>query len=211
MIEMENNIQSLMTENEALRQRVFELEKSLAIQQHREISLHKEYNFFRRFIDEAPLLLWQSNTSGEAVYCNKSWLNFVGLDLTDVLSGGWRKAIHIDDWTEYNSVYQNAARHHIPFTREYRLKNRGGQYSWMIDMGKPILDKEGKFQGYIGASCDITEHKRRDQELEIQDLLVLIDTLQTNLRSAVSCIPEKDRSQIENVRSFKWCLEWRRK
>jgi hypothetical protein len=53
--------------------------------------------------------------------------------------------------------------------------------------------------------------KIRDQELEIQDLLVLIDTLQTNLRSAVSCIPEKDRSQIENVRSFKWCLEWRRK
>jgi hypothetical protein len=53
--------------------------------------------------------------------------------------------------------------------------------------------------------------KIRDQELEIQDLLVLIDTLQTNLRSAVSCIPEKDRGQIENVRSFKWCLEWRKK
>lgn len=52
--------------------------------------------------------------------------------------------------------------------------------------------------------------KIRDQELEIQDLLVLIDTLQTNLRSAVSCIPEQDRSQIENVRSFKWCLNWRR-
>ena len=49
-----------------------------------------------------------------------------------------------------------------------------------------------------------------DQSLEIEELLVLIDTLQTNLRSAVSCIPEKDREQVENTRSFKWCLEWRK-
>ena len=52
--------------------------------------------------------------------------------------------------------------------------------------------------------------KIRDQGLEIEDLLVVIDTLQTNLRSAVSCIPEKDRGQVENTRSFKWCLEWRK-
>ena len=169
MIEIENNIRSLMIENEALRQRVFELEKNLVAQQYKETSLHKEYGFFQRFIDEAPGLLWQSNTSGEAVYCNKSWLNFVGLELTEVLSGGWRKAIHNDDWTEYSRVYQNAVRHHSPFTREYRLKKRCGQYSWMIDTGRPIFDKEGKFQGYVGASFDITEHKRRDQELEMSE------------------------------------------
>ena len=53
--------------------------------------------------------------------------------------------------------------------------------------------------------------KIRDQSVEIKDLLVLIDTLQANLISAVSCVPKKDRGQLESSRSFKWCLEWRRK
>jgi hypothetical protein len=44
---------------------------------------------------------------------------------------------------------------------------------------------------------------------QIEELQVLIDTLQTNLRSAVSLIDTSKRSQITNVQSYKWCANWR--
>ena len=48
-----------------------------------------------------------------------------------------------------------------------------------------------------------------DQKSQIADLLVLIDTLQTNLRSATSVIPEEKKASIVDVQSYKWSLNWR--
>ena len=48
------------------------------------------------------------------------------------------------------------------------------------------------------------------KEKEIEELLVLIDTLQTNLRSAVTHIPEEDKTKITDVQSYKWCINWRK-
>lgn len=44
---------------------------------------------------------------------------------------------------------------------------------------------------------------------EREDLLVLIDTLQTNLRAATSYLNDAQRREIESVQSFKWSLNWR--
>jgi hypothetical protein len=44
---------------------------------------------------------------------------------------------------------------------------------------------------------------------EISDLMVLIDTLQSNLRSAVSQLPDDKVGSITNVQSYKWCLNWK--
>jgi hypothetical protein len=47
------------------------------------------------------------------------------------------------------------------------------------------------------------------QEKQIVELYVVIDTLQTNLRSAVSHLPEQDKEKIINVQSYKWCSNWK--
>jgi len=47
------------------------------------------------------------------------------------------------------------------------------------------------------------------QQKQIAELYVVIDTLQTNLRSAVSHIPEEDKTKTTNVQSYKWCMNWK--
>jgi hypothetical protein len=42
---------------------------------------------------------------------------------------------------------------------------------------------------------------------QIQDLYVLIDTLQTNLRSTTSYLNDEQKREI-NTRSYKWCMKW---
>ena len=46
-------------------------------------------------------------------------------------------------------------------------------------------------------------------ESKVSELNVLIDTLQTNLRSAVSQLDENKKESIVNVQSYKWCVNWR--
>lgn len=53
------------------------------------------------------------------------------------------------------------------------------------------------------------EKQIHNLQREREDLLVLIDTLQTNLRAAVSHLSDDDREKVENVQSFKWSLNWR--
>ena len=47
------------------------------------------------------------------------------------------------------------------------------------------------------------------QQKQINELYVVIDTLQTNLRSAVAEIREIDRKKITKVRSYQWCSNWK--
>ena len=46
-------------------------------------------------------------------------------------------------------------------------------------------------------------------EKEISELCVVIDTLQTNLRSTISELDEDKRARIESVQSCKWCMNWK--
>jgi hypothetical protein len=51
-----------------------------------------------------------------------------------------------------------------------------------------------------------------DVKHEINDLLVLIDTLQANLRSAMSALEKADPKAAESiagVQSYKWVSKWR--
>ena len=47
------------------------------------------------------------------------------------------------------------------------------------------------------------------KDKQISDLYALIDTLQTNLRTAVYYIPEEDKEKVTNVQSYKWCMNWK--
>lgn len=47
-----------------------------------------------------------------------------------------------------------------------------------------------------------------NKDHEIQELHVIIDTLQTNLRSVLSYLDEDQAKEIKRVPSMKWCVEW---
>ena len=46
------------------------------------------------------------------------------------------------------------------------------------------------------------------KDKQIAELYVVIDTLQTNLRSAVSYLSEEQMKNVEN-HSYRWCSNWK--
>ncbi|HNQ90067.1 MAG TPA: PAS domain S-box protein [Verrucomicrobiota bacterium] len=50
---------------------------------------------------------------------------------------------------------------------EYRIRSRDGAYKWVLDRGKVIVrSPEGKAQRLIGTISDVTDRKRREQQLQ---------------------------------------------
>lgn len=47
-----------------------------------------------------------------------------------------------------------------------------------------------------------------NKDKQIAELYVLIDTLQTNLRTATTYLSAEDQEKITNVQSYKWCMNW---
>ena len=47
-----------------------------------------------------------------------------------------------------------------------------------------------------------------NKDKQIAELYVLIDTLQTNLRTATTYLSAEDQEKITKVQSYKWCMNW---
>ncbi|MDZ7736124.1 MAG: PAS domain S-box protein [Gammaproteobacteria bacterium] len=121
----------------------------------------------RQVADEAPVILWMTGADGHHHYFNSRWREFTGLDNTDDPEGKvWLDALHPDDRDQCVQQILAALSEHKPIKLTYRLRNRDGEYRWMLDRSRPCYADNGNFRGYVGAVVDISEQKKAETELE---------------------------------------------
>ena len=120
---------------------------------------------FRFVADIVPFLIWMSDADKRCTYVNASWTAFTGRSLEAVLRDGWRDSIHPDDLPPRLEVMTAKFERREPFTAEYRLKRRDGEYRWVLDTAIPLFALDGALTGYVGSSVDITERKQLEESL----------------------------------------------
>ena len=54
-----------------------------------------------------------------------------------------------------------------PFSLEYRLRRHDGEYPWLLAVGRPFLDINGEFIGYLGACFDVSERHAAAEQLRL--------------------------------------------
>jgi PAS domain S-box-containing protein len=123
---------------------------------------------FRTMANEAPLFVWVTDENLQTTYLNKAGLDYFDLDESIKMPQlSWKKFIHPDDLERVLATMHEAARLHLSYTLEMRLKNgSNGEYRWFLDKGAPRYCNE-KFTGFVGTSLDI--HDRREAEKELED------------------------------------------
>ncbi|MBP8309412.1 MAG: response regulator [Burkholderiaceae bacterium] len=67
---------------------------------------------------------------------------------------------------------------------EYQLQAADGRLHWVSTSGDPLIDSEGRFQGYRGTGKDITERKR--SQAQIAENLRLIEALLESIPDAIA-------------------------
>ncbi|WP_266368244.1 PAS domain-containing protein [Tellurirhabdus rosea] len=125
--------------------------------------------YVKTFIDHAPVILWITNPDGYCVYLNEKWYEYTGQSIEEAVGRGWLNSVHPEDLSRTGDIFQEAISAQKTFRSEYRLRDRFGNYRWMLDAGSPKFDSEGQYEGFAGTVIDIHDRKlaeSRQQESE---------------------------------------------
>lgn len=68
--------------------------------------------------------------------------------------------VHADDRLLITTQFQQHAPDCLPFTVEYRLRTRLGDYRWVRDSAVPKYTEQGDYEGYVIATADIHDWKK---------------------------------------------------
>ncbi len=129
--------------------------------------LRKARDYYLMLFEDFPAMIWRSTPDGTCDYKNKTWLEFTGKSLHEVLANGWIDCVHSDDQSFAKDLYQACFDERKPISLRYRLRRHDGEYRWITDFGQPYNDLDGKFAGYVGVCLEVHETVERQREMEI--------------------------------------------
>jgi len=129
-----------------------------------------------RLSSESPAILWLSDETGIPRTGNGRAFEFLGLPAqSGELMGALFETVHPDDYTRSRDELIDRIEARLPFELTARSRRADGQWRWLHHRARPVFGDNGVFEGYAGASIDVTEDERRRRELE--DVRRLFETV----------------------------------
>ena len=117
----------------------------------------------RALLEAIPAIIWMATPDGICTYVNQRGVEFTGLSIQELVGYGWVGAIHPDERARCLADYHDAVRQRRPRHLEYRLRDRDGNYRWVLDTVAPRYDPDGSLLGFVGSVIDITDRHEAEQ------------------------------------------------
>jgi PAS domain S-box-containing protein len=131
-----------------------------------EIALRDSEARFRTLARQAPVGIFELDSSGSCVFVNEHWSMWAGMTPEQSLDNGWLRAVHPNDREHVLQVRSEAISQGRPYAFSYRIQAPDGRLSWVETVAVPMRNNAGEVTGYIGTTVDMTEHKLWENELE---------------------------------------------
>jgi two-component system, cell cycle sensor histidine kinase and response regulator CckA len=134
-----------------------------------EAALRESEERFRNMADEAPVMIWVTDTNKRATFFNKCCLDFTGRTMEDKLGDGWSANLHPDDRERFLNVFCSSIDAREEFRSVFRFRRADGEYRWVLSTGVPRFAPDGVFSGYIGSCVDITDQKLATEQVKASE------------------------------------------
>ena len=129
--------------------------------------------------ESAAEWFWEIDVDGKFTYASSAIKKILGYKPKEVLGRHFYDRCHPDDREELKKVGMKGITQKQPFfERVSRHTHKNGKMVWLSTTGVPLVDREGNFRGYRGATVDITERRLAEKEVYRQKQM-LEDTLES--------------------------------
>ncbi|MEZ0167269.1 sensor histidine kinase [Microvirga sp. TS319] len=120
-------------------------------------------NQFAVLAESLPQLVWSARADGSHDYFNRRWHEFTGLTPEQSEGDGWLNAVHPKDMPEVRVQWLRSIETGAPYEWEYRIRNAGGRYEWVLSRAVPIQALSGDTMRWFGTSTNIDAQKRAEE------------------------------------------------
>jgi PAS domain S-box-containing protein len=127
-----------------------------------EISLSESQQRFESLAAVAPVGIYRTNTTGDAIYLNDRWCEIAGLTVAEASGPNWARALHPDDREKVGAEWYASVQEHRPFELECRFQKPDGTVTWVLSRASAERDIYGEIIGYVGTITDISDLKRAE-------------------------------------------------
>jgi PAS domain S-box-containing protein len=124
---------------------------------------------FRVMADTVPSIIWTAAPDGELTYVNDQWLKFCGLTPGVKLPHWPELAPHPDDLPRATAQWTHALQEGSEYEIEVRYRRHDGVYRWFVTRALPLKDETGHVVSWVGATTDIDEQKKLQEQLRRAD------------------------------------------
>ncbi|WP_136717065.1 PAS domain S-box protein [Halorientalis salina] len=141
----------------------------------RERELSESEQRFRQIADSVHEIIWMADATGEELlYLSPGFEEVTGRTKAEFGDELWAyvDTAHPDDRTELRAWLSTVFDHEDcddSYHIEYRIRRPDGEVRWVEADAYPVREPDGTVQKVVGLIDDITDLKRREQELEAKN------------------------------------------
>jgi PAS domain S-box-containing protein len=130
-------------------------------------ALRKSEEFNRFAVQAGRIGTWDLDLQTEECLISPKMAELMDFsaDQTTVPGARWREAVLPEDRDSMASALAGSIESDAPFDLEFRIARKDGRERWLYSRGGVSRDASGKALRVHGASIDVTERKRAEEEL----------------------------------------------
>jgi PAS domain S-box-containing protein len=116
-------------------------------------------------LEHVPAIVYVARPDGAITFANAAWERFSGLPVETVPESGWTDVLHPADAARVGAAWLGAMASAAPFREEFRIRDRAGEFRWVISHAVPAFDAGGAVAAWYGTVIPIDERRTAEAAL----------------------------------------------
>src|SRR5213083_2334657 len=130
----------------------------------------------QQIVDAIPQTIAVLSPDGQALYGNRSLLQYTGLTIDEMTSTDFRaRVFHPEDVARLREERRHALGRGVPFEFEQRARRHDGQYRWFLVQYNPVRNEHGQTLRWYATGTDIDDRKRAEERVRNENLALRED------------------------------------